>query len=53
MQKKMDIHLQSSQDIKGAKHRGENWVKLAFPTFLLCTALGHEPRRTMSITWRW
>lgn len=49
MQKKMDIHLQSRQDIKGEKQRGENGVNLFFPT-LLCTALGHEPRRTLSIT---
>lgn len=44
MQKKVDIHLQSSQDIKGAKQGGENCVNLVFLTFLLCTALGHEPR---------
>lgn len=52
MQEKMDTHLQS-QDIKGAKQRGEKWVNLVFPTFLLCTDLGHKPRSSISITWRW
>lgn len=30
MQKNMDTHLQSSQDTKGAKQRGENWVNLFY-----------------------